>query len=52
VARFPVTCRIDTETELEYFKAGGVMPFVLRNLARTANDPAPEPQDETLHAAE
>ncbi|MHB8287403.1 MAG: aconitate hydratase AcnA, partial [Caulobacteraceae bacterium] len=25
VARFPVTCRIDTETELEYFKAGGVM---------------------------
>ena len=40
VARFPVTCRIDTETELEYFRAGGVMPYVLRNLART---PAPEP---------
>jgi hypothetical protein len=39
VARFPVTCRIDTETELEYFKAGGVMQYVLRNLAR----PAPEP---------
>ena len=34
VARFPVTCRIDTETELEYFRAGGVMPYVLRNLAR------------------
>ncbi|CAN5375225.1 aconitate hydratase AcnA [soil metagenome] len=34
VARFPVTCRIDTETELDYFKAGGVMPYVLRNLAR------------------
>ena len=34
VARFPVTCRIDTETELDYFRAGGVMPYVLRNLAR------------------
>ena len=34
MARFPVRCRIDTETEMEYFKAGGVMPFVLRNLAR------------------
>jgi aconitate hydratase len=33
MARFPVRCRIDTPTELEYFKAGGVMPFVLRNLA-------------------
>ncbi|MFN7359262.1 aconitate hydratase AcnA, partial [Brevundimonas sp.] len=26
MARFPVRCRIDTETEMEYFKAGGVMP--------------------------
>ncbi len=34
MARFPVRCRIDNQTELEYFKAGGVMPFVLRNLAR------------------
>ncbi len=34
VARFPVICRIDTETELQYFRHGGVMPFVLRNLAR------------------
>ena len=34
VARFPVRCRIDTPTELEYYKNGGVMPFVLRNLAR------------------
>ena len=38
VARFPVTCRIDTETELEYFKSGGVMPYVLRNLARTTEE--------------
>jgi aconitate hydratase len=36
LARFPVRCRIDTPTELEYFKAGGVLPFVLRNLARAA----------------
>ncbi len=41
VARFPVTCRIDTDTELEYFRAGGVMPFVLRNLARGPAEPAP-----------
>jgi aconitate hydratase len=33
-ARFPVRVRIDTPTELEYFRAGGVMPYVLRNLAR------------------
>jgi aconitate hydratase len=36
VARFPVICRIDTPTELEYFKNGGVMNYVLRNLARGA----------------
>ena len=41
-ARFPVTCRIDTQTELDYFRAGGVMPYVLRNLARGANDPQPQ----------
>jgi aconitate hydratase len=33
VARFPVTCRIDTPTELDYFRAGGVLNYVLRNLA-------------------
>jgi len=39
VARFSVRCRIDTDTELEYFRAGGVMPYVLRNLARGEGDP-------------
>ena len=34
IARFPVRCRIDTATELDYFKNGGVLNFVLRNLAR------------------
>ncbi|HZL00625.1 MAG TPA: aconitate hydratase AcnA [Caulobacteraceae bacterium] len=36
IARFPVRCRIDTPTELEYFRHGGVLNFVLRNLAREA----------------
>ena len=26
-------CRIDTYNELEYFCAGGILPFVLRKLA-------------------
>jgi len=34
IARFPVICRIDTPTELDYFKQGGVLNYVLRNLAR------------------
>jgi aconitate hydratase len=38
MARFPVRCRIDNQTELDYFKAGGVMPYVLRNLARGAGE--------------
>jgi len=38
-ARFPVRCRIDNQTELEYFRAGGVMQYVLRNLARGAEVP-------------
>ncbi|MDP3173535.1 MAG: aconitate hydratase AcnA, partial [Phenylobacterium sp.] len=36
IARIPVRCRIDTPTELEYFKNGGVLNYVLRNLARDA----------------
>ena len=36
IARFPVRCRIDTPTELDYFKNGGVLNFVLRNLAKPA----------------
>ena len=30
---FQARCRIDTLNELEYFRAGGILPFVLRNLA-------------------
>jgi aconitate hydratase len=36
IARFPVICRIDTPTELAYFMNGGVLPYVLRHLARPA----------------
>jgi aconitate hydratase len=31
-----VLCRIDTLDELDYFNNGGIMPYVLRNLARAA----------------
>ena len=31
-----VQCRIDTLDELDYFKNGGIMPYVLRNLAKVA----------------
>jgi aconitate hydratase len=30
---FVALCRIDTEQELEYYYAGGILPYVLRNLA-------------------
>jgi aconitate hydratase len=30
---FDARCRIDTENELEYFYAGGILPYVLRKLA-------------------
>ena len=36
IARFPARCRIDTATELTYFTNGGVLNYVLRNLARDA----------------
>ena len=32
----PILCRIDTLDELEYFKNGGILHFVLRNLAEAA----------------
>jgi aconitate hydratase len=31
-----VLCRIDTLDELDYFRSGGIMPYVLRNLAKAA----------------
>jgi aconitate hydratase len=31
----PVTCRIDTPIEVEYYQHGGILPYVLRQLARS-----------------
>ena len=31
--RVPLICRIDTLDELEYFRNGGILPYVLRQLA-------------------
>ena len=33
VTIIPVACRIDTLDELEYFRNGGILPYVLRQLA-------------------
>ena len=33
VKRVPLVCRIDTLDELEYFRNGGILPYVLRQLA-------------------
>ena len=33
VTRVPLICRIDTLDELEYFRNGGILPYVLRRLA-------------------
>ena len=33
IMRVPLTCRIDTLDELEYFRNGGILPYVLRQLA-------------------
>ncbi len=33
VRKVPIRCRIDTLDELEYFKNGGILHYVLRNLA-------------------
>ncbi len=33
VVEVPLICRIDTLDELEYFRSGGILPYVLRSLA-------------------
>ena len=33
VTRVPGICRIDTADELDYFRNGGILHYVLRNLA-------------------
>jgi len=36
VTEAPLLCRIDTLDELSYFRSGGILPYVLRNLAAAA----------------
>ncbi|MDP2206852.1 MAG: hypothetical protein Q8K65_11160, partial [Alphaproteobacteria bacterium] len=36
VETFDVLCRIDTLDEIEYFKNGGILHYVLRAIARAA----------------
>ena len=31
--RIPVRCRIDTPIEIDYYQHGGILPYVLRQLA-------------------
>jgi aconitate hydratase len=33
---FPVTVRIDTPEEMQYYKHGGILPYVLRQLVRNS----------------
>jgi aconitate hydratase len=35
-SQIEVLCRIDTEEEMGYYRNGGILPFVLRNLAKVA----------------
>jgi aconitate hydratase len=36
VENVPVTCRIDTPIEIDYYQHGGILPYVLRQLVATA----------------
>ncbi|MCS6854623.1 MAG: aconitate hydratase AcnA [Elioraea sp.] len=36
IDRVPVLCRIDTADEAEYFRHGGILPYVLRGMAKAA----------------
>ena len=36
VRSIPILCRIDTLDEIEYYRHGGILHYVLRNLAAVA----------------
>lgn len=36
IEELPVTCRIDTPIEIDYYRHGGILPFVLRQLVSKA----------------
>jgi aconitate hydratase len=37
VEQVPVTCRIDTPIEIDYYAHGGILPYVLRQLIAAEN---------------
>jgi aconitate hydratase len=36
IDKVPVLCRVDTLDEVEYFRHGGILPYVLRGMAKAA----------------
>ena len=36
-SEIPVLCRVDTLDEVDYFKHGGILQYVLRSLLKTAD---------------
>ena len=36
IDRAPVICRVDTLDEVEYYRHGGILPYVLRGMATAA----------------
>jgi aconitate hydratase len=38
--KFSVIARVDTPNEVEYYRHGGILQYVLRNMLRTASSPA------------
>jgi hypothetical protein len=47
VDHIPVTCRIDTPIEVEYYRHGGILPYVLRQLIRQAAPARPTAKKKT-----
>jgi aconitate hydratase len=37
VQNVPITCRIDTPIEIEYYQHGGILPYILRQLIAIAD---------------
>src|SRR3546814_16989423 len=36
--QLPVLCRIDTADEVEYYRTGGILPYVLRSLMQRSDE--------------
>ena len=38
IKKIKLLCRIDTEKELEYFKAGGILQYILNSIVKKSSD--------------